>query len=128
MNLDPKTTHDPAPVSPRIPKSHHTMKTRDKLLADIDAAILAAPPENPDALKERNSKIRKSKNPDGNARKAQDHRSKVIRAELVAIHLKGDHDKITITAGPVSYTVWNTRENLEIFRARVARSFPKTTR
>jgi hypothetical protein len=120
-------THS-APVSPRIPKSHHTMKTRDKLLADIDAAILAAPPENPDALKERNSKIRKSKNPDGNTREAEDYRSKVNRAELVAIHLKGDHGKITITAGPVSYTVWNTRENLELFRARVARSFPKNTR
>jgi hypothetical protein len=104
------------------------MKTRDKLLAEIDAAILAAPPENRDALEERNRKIRKSKNPNGIAREAEDYRSKDNRAKLVAIHLKGHHDKITITAGPVSYTVWNTRENLELFRARVARSFPKTTR
>ena len=96
-------------------------------LAALDALISSAPMDPESVARSRRAKIRPSKNPHGqNAREEEDRKARFRLAGATGEDMRrASVEHVTLQAGPVLYTLWNTRENLEAFRKRFSRLFPK---
>lgn len=95
-------------------------------LAALDALIAVAPPDPESVARSRRAKILPSKKFDRNAKEEEDRKARFWLAEATGEEMRrASVERVTLQAGPVVYTLWNTRENLEAFRKRFARAFPK---
>ncbi len=100
---------------------------KEEILAALDVLIAAAPEDPASVARSRRKTFVRSKTPHGKDAQDEENRKARFRiAEDVGRDMKyATVERVTLAAGAVSYTLWNTRETLTEFRKRFVRHYPK---